>query len=130
MRGKAKNPYDEATEAVTHLFSFNVHQPSCSAASPSTSLPSQGAFQTMTQQATITGHVTYTPGDGAPLTIPKGPVELDFSVNSVTLSWTADNGAVGAAAIPLDTFERCVHEGKIEHTIASGTPSQVKADPT
>lgn len=84
----------------------------------------------MTQQATITGHVTYTPGDGAPLTIPKGPVELDFSVNSVTLSWTADNGAVGAAAIPLDTFERCVHEGKIEHTIASGTPSQVKADPT
>ena len=83
----------------------------------------------MTQQATITGHVTYTPGDGAPMTIPKGPVELDFSDNSVTLSWTADNGAAGAAAIPLDTFERCVREGNIEHTLEPGTPEQVKADP-
>lgn len=73
----------------------------------------------MTQHATITGHVTYTPGDGAPLTIPKGPVDLDFSPDSVTLSWTADNEAAGSAAIPRDSFERCVREGKIEHT---GTP--------
>lgn len=70
----------------------------------------------MTQHATITGHVTYTPGDGAPLTIPKGPVELDFSADSVTLSWTADNEAAGSAAIPRDNFERCVREGKIEHS--------------
>jgi len=27
----------------------------------------------MTQHATIAGHVTYTPGDGAPLTIRKAP---------------------------------------------------------
>ena len=47
----------------------------------------------MTKQVTITGHVTYTPGDGAAQTIPKGPVNVDFSDNSVTLSWTADNGA-------------------------------------
>ncbi len=72
----------------------------------------------MTQHATITGHVTYTPGDGAPLTIPKGPVDLDFSADSVTLSWTADNGAAGSAALVRDTFDRFVREGKIDHTQA------------
>ena len=73
----------------------------------------------MTQQATITGHVTYTPGDGAPLTIPKGPVDLDFSADSVTLSWTADNGAAGSAALPRDTFDRFVREAKIAHPQAA-----------
>ena len=72
----------------------------------------------MTQHAHITGHVTYTPGDGAPLTIPKGPVDLDFSADSVTLSWSADNGAAGAAALPRNTFDRLVREGKIDHTQA------------
>lgn len=67
----------------------------------------------MTQHATITGHVTYTPGDGAPLTIPKGPVELDSMKDSTTLSWTADNDAVGAAAIPNDQFKQYVRDGKI-----------------
>ena len=67
----------------------------------------------MTQQATITGHVTYTPGDGAPITIPKGPVELDTMKDSTTLSWTADNDAVGAAAIPHDQFKQYVRDGKI-----------------
>ncbi len=79
----------------------------------------------MTQHATITGHVTYTPGDGAPLTIPKGPVDLDFSADSVTLSWTADNDAAGSAAIPRDSFDRCVREGKIEH---SGPPDAAAHD--
>ena len=73
----------------------------------------------MTQHAHITGHVTYTPGDGAPLTIPKGPVDLDFSADSVTLGWTADNGAAGSAALPRDAFERFVREGKIEYTQTS-----------
>ena len=68
----------------------------------------------MSQHATITGHVTYTPGDGAPITIPKGPVELDDSKDSMTLSWTADNDAVGAAAIPKDVFNQYVRDGKIK----------------
>lgn len=82
----------------------------------------------MTQHATIIGHVTYTPGDGAPLTIPKGPVDLEFSADSVTLSWTADNEAAGSAAIPRDSFERCVQEGKIEHTAGRDAPAQGKPD--
>ena len=40
----------------------------------------------MTQFATITGHVTYTPGDGAPITIPRGRADVDLNVDSATLS--------------------------------------------
>ena len=68
----------------------------------------------MSQNATIIGHVTYSPGEGAPLVIPKGPVELDASKDSMTLSWTADNDAVGAAAIPKDVFNQYVRDGKIK----------------
>lgn len=82
----------------------------------------------MTQHATITGHVSYTPGDGAPLTIPKGPVDLDFSADSVTLSWTADNGAAGSAALSRDAFERFVREEKIDHTQASTDSAPGPAD--
>ncbi len=67
----------------------------------------------MSQHATITGPVTYTPGDGAPLPIPLGPVDLDFAPDSVTLSWTADNQAAGLTAIPRDEFDRFVREGSI-----------------
>ena len=67
----------------------------------------------MTQHATIAGHVTYTPGDGAPLAIPEGPVELESSKDSTTLSWTADNDVVGSAASPKDQFNQYVREGKI-----------------
>ena len=31
----------------------------------------------MSLQATIKDHVTYRPGDGAPIEIPPGPVEID-----------------------------------------------------
>ena len=68
----------------------------------------------MTQHATVNDHMTYTPGDGAPLVIPVGPVEVDLSVaNSATLSWTADNGAVGLAAIPLTQFNEYVKQKRI-----------------
>ena len=67
----------------------------------------------MTQQATISGEVNYTPGDGAPITIPLGPVHIDQSEDSTTLSWTEDNDAAGSAAMPHDEFERYVREGKI-----------------
>ena len=68
----------------------------------------------MTQHATINDHVTYTPGDGAPLVIPIGPVEVDLSAaNSATLSWTADNGAAGLTAIPLTQFNEYVRQKRI-----------------
>jgi len=67
----------------------------------------------MTQQATICGDVTYTPGDGAPIAIPRGPVEIEHSEDSATLSWTADNNAAGSAAMPHTEFERYVSEGSI-----------------
>ena len=67
----------------------------------------------MTQHATITDHVTYRPGDGAPLVIPKGPVEVDLTADSATLSWTADNGAAGLTAIPLTQFNEYVRQKRI-----------------
>jgi hypothetical protein len=67
----------------------------------------------MTQNATVKSKVTYTPGDGAPLLIPKGPVEVDLAPDSATLSWTADNGAAGLTAIPLTQFKEYVDDKKI-----------------
>ncbi len=67
----------------------------------------------MPQQATITGHVSYREGDGPLLAIPQGPVELHPAPDSVTLGWTADNGAVGSAALPRDVFEQYVRDGRI-----------------
>ena len=68
----------------------------------------------MTQHATVNDHITYTPGDGAPLVIPVGPVEVHLSAaNSATLSWTADNGAVGLAAIPLTQFNEYLRQKRI-----------------
>ena len=67
----------------------------------------------MTQHATVTDCVTYRPGDGAPLVIPEGPVEVDLAADSATLSWTADNGAAGLTAMPLAQFKDYVHDKKI-----------------
>ena len=67
----------------------------------------------MTQNATITDHVTYRPGDGAPLVIPLGPVEVDLTADSATLSWTAENGAAGLTAIPLTQFNEYVKQKRI-----------------
>ncbi|SFE34178.1 hypothetical protein [Paracidovorax wautersii] len=67
-----------------------------------------------TQQGTIQGEVTYREGDGMPMPIPQGPVELVHSHDSVTLSWTADNNAAGVAAMPRDEFDRFAREGKIQ----------------
>lgn len=68
----------------------------------------------MTQYATIAGHVTYTPGDGAPIIIPKGMVvEIELAPDSATMSWTNDDGAAGLTAIPLTQFKEYVSDGKI-----------------
>lgn len=68
---------------------------------------------TMTQYATINDHVTYRPGDGAPILIPQGPVEIDLSADSATLSWHEENGAAGLAAIPLTQYKEYVKQKRI-----------------
>ncbi len=67
----------------------------------------------MPQFATITGAVTYTPGDGAPIAIPRGRVEVMLAEDSATLSWD-DDGATGLTAIPLTQFNDYVKDGKIK----------------
>jgi hypothetical protein len=41
----------------------------------------------MSQYATIVGAVTYTPGDGMPIPVPLGRVEVALAPDSATLSW-------------------------------------------
>ncbi|MDA8455351.1 hypothetical protein M4R22_11325 [Acidovorax sp. GBBC 3334] len=66
------------------------------------------------ESATIHGEVTYREGDGMPIRIPEGPVELTHADDSVTLSWKEHGeNAAGLAAIPRDQFERYAKEGKI-----------------
>ena len=67
----------------------------------------------MTQFATITGTVTFTPGDGVPIEIPEGRVEVDLSEDSATLTWEAAPGIPGLTAIPRIQFDDYVNEGKI-----------------
>lgn len=67
----------------------------------------------MTQQATIHHNVTYRPGDGALIEIPPGPVEVDLSVDSATLSWTETNGERGLTAIPLTEYKEYVRKKQI-----------------
>lgn len=67
----------------------------------------------MSRPAIIHGEVTFTPGDGAPIRIPEGLVELDEAPDSVTLGWTDDNGAVGSAALPRLQYEQYLKAGKI-----------------
>lgn len=72
----------------------------------------------MSQFANITGLVTYTPGDGAPIEIPRGRVEVDLADDSATLSWDATDGVAGLTAIPRTQFDDYVRDGKITMTPA------------
>ena len=67
----------------------------------------------MPQHATVIDHVTSRPGDGAPLLIPPGPIEVDLTADSATLSWTEENGAAGLTAIPLTQFNEYVKQKRI-----------------
>ncbi len=67
----------------------------------------------MTLHATINDHVSYRPGEGAPIEIPPGPVEVDLSADSATLSWTEENGTPGLAAIPLTQYNDYVTHKQI-----------------
>ena len=72
----------------------------------------------MPQFAQITGLVTYTPGDGAPIEIPQGRIGVDLAPDSATLSWEAAKGVVGLTAIPRTQFDDYVRDGKITLTPA------------
>lgn len=67
----------------------------------------------MPQHATIHGHVTYREGEGMPIIIPEGPVELTLAADSVTLSWLDGRSVAGLTAMPRDQFDLYVAEGKI-----------------
>jgi hypothetical protein len=68
----------------------------------------------MTQHATINDHVTFRPSNGAPLVIPLGSVDIDLGADgSATLSWVADNGAAGLAAIPLAQYKEYMRQKRI-----------------
>jgi hypothetical protein len=65
------------------------------------------------QPATVHGKVTYTPGDGAPILIPEGLIEVIDSGDSATLSWSTADDVTGSASLPRDQFDKYVKDGKI-----------------
>jgi hypothetical protein len=67
----------------------------------------------MTQHAMIRGEVCFRAGDGVLMPVPDGDVGIDLADDSVTLSWTDDEGNAGSAAITRDEYERYCREGKI-----------------
>jgi hypothetical protein len=68
---------------------------------------------TMPQHATINDHVTYRPGDGPLVVIPMGPVEVELTADTATLSWFEENGVAGLTAIPLTQFNEYVQQKRI-----------------
>jgi hypothetical protein len=70
----------------------------------------------MPQFAMITGEVTFTPGDGVPIEIPRGCVEVELAPDSATLSWQEDGGVAEVTAIPRTQFDDYVRDGKITMT--------------
>ncbi len=67
----------------------------------------------MTQHAMIRGEVCFRAGDGMPVEVPDGDVEIDLADDSATLHWRDSEGNTGSAAIPLDDYERYVRDGRI-----------------
>lgn len=63
--------------------------------------------------AQVTGPVTFTPGDGVPMAIPRVRVEVQLSEDSATLSWEAEPGVAAVAAIPRTQFDEDMRHGKL-----------------
>ena len=61
----------------------------------------------------IAGCVTYRPGEGAPIEIPRGPVEVTLAQESATLSWDAGDGVAGLTAMPKIQFDDYISKGLI-----------------
>ena len=57
----------------------------------------------MAECAQIKGKVEYREGDGANITIRRGPVEVQTTPTDATLSWT-DGETRGSAAMPIADF--------------------------
>ena len=76
----------------------------------------QPAAEPIAQPGMITGCVTYRPGDGAPIEIPVGPVEVTLAPDSATLSWDAGDGVAGLTAMPKIQFDDYVGKGLIKVT--------------
>ena len=85
--------------------------------------PTTEAPEPTPQEGTIKGCVTYRPGDGAPIEIPIGPVEVTLAPDSATLSWDAGDGVAGLTAMPKIQFDDYLSKGLI--TLPS-TQSQSK----
>ena len=67
----------------------------------------------MSQSARIKGTVEYREGDGMPITIRKGPCQVEETAMDVTISWT-EGETHGSAAIPIANFRRYVANKAIE----------------
>lgn len=67
----------------------------------------------MSQTAHIIGEVEYRIGDGPPVVIREGPMEISLSDSDATLSWVEEK-AHGSTAMPIGDFHRYVAEGKIK----------------
>lgn len=66
----------------------------------------------MKQHAHIVGKVEYRQGEGSNVAIRMGLVEVNRTLNDVTLSWT-DGDTHGSAAMPLTDFRRYLDQGLI-----------------
>jgi hypothetical protein len=67
----------------------------------------------MSQHALIRGDVCFRAGDGMPVEIPDGPVDIDLADDSATLHWQDADRNTGTAAITRDEYDRFIREGKI-----------------
>lgn len=67
----------------------------------------------MPKYAMVTGKVTFTPGDGAPIEIPRTRIEVTLGEDSATLSWEGAPGVASAAAIPRTQFDEYLQDGRI-----------------
>jgi hypothetical protein len=73
----------------------------------------QPAPEPTVHSGSITGCVTYRPGEGAPIEIPRGPVEVTLAHDSATLSWDAGDGVAGLTALPKIQFDDYISKGLI-----------------
>lgn len=64
--------------------------------------------------AQVTGPVTFTPGDGAPIPIPAVRVEVQLDKDSATLSWEAEPGVAAVTAMPRSQFDAYLQQGRIQ----------------
>lgn len=67
----------------------------------------------MPKYVMVTGEVTFTPGDGTPIEIPRTRIEVTLAEDSATLSWEGGPGVAIVTAIPRTQFDEYLEEGKL-----------------